>query len=88
LKIQLPNESSKPEWKLDGSTITIPELPLNLLVSTLRDRILHHAGSSVPVSRMRIFYQGKMLTNSQTIASYNLEDEDLVVVSVKDPKKK
>ena len=34
-------------------------------------------------------YMGKLLTNSSTIASYNLEDEDLVVLSVKlDAKKK
>ena len=73
---------------MDGSTVTIPDLPLNLLVSTLRDRILLHTGSSVPVSRIRIMYMGKLLTNSSTIASYNLEDEDLVVLNIKDPKKK
>ncbi|TEB36152.1 hypothetical protein FA13DRAFT_1727716 [Coprinellus micaceus] len=89
LQIQLPNEPSKPEWKLDGTTVSIPDLPLNLLVSTLRDRILLHTGSSVPVSRIRLMYMGKLLTNSSTIASYNLEDEDLVVLSVKlDAKKK
>lgn len=62
---------------------------MNLLVSTLRDRILLHTGSSVPVSKLRLMYMGKLLTNSSTIASYNLEDEDLVVLSVKmDAKKK
>ncbi|KAJ2930089.1 hypothetical protein H1R20_g7013, partial [Candolleomyces eurysporus] len=89
LQVQLPNEPTKPEWKLDGSTVTIPDLPLNLLVSTLRDRILLHTGSSVGVSRIRLLYGGKLLTNSSTIASYNLEDEDLVVLNVKlDAKKK
>jgi splicing factor 3A subunit 1 len=69
--------------------VTIPDLPLNLLVSTLRDRILLHTGSSVGVSRIRLLYGGKLLTNSSTIASYNLEDEDLVVLNIKmDPKKK
>ena len=29
-----------------------------------------------------------MLTNANTIASYNLEDEDIVTVSVRDTKKK
>lgn len=66
----------------------IPDLPLNLLVSTLRDRILQHTGGAVPASRIRISYQGKMLTNGTSIASYNLEDEDLLVFSVRDPKKK
>ncbi|KAI0747909.1 Pre-mRNA splicing factor PRP21 like protein-domain-containing protein [Daedaleopsis nitida] len=88
LRVQLPNESSKPEWKFDGTVITIPELPLSLLVSTLRDRIIQHTGSTVGASKIRLSYAGKMLTNSQTIAVYNLEDEDLVVATVRDEKKK
>lgn len=82
LQVQLPNDSSKLEWKLDGSLVTVQDLPLNLLVSTLRDRILQATGSNLPTSRMRLAYQGKMLTNSSTIAQYNLEDEDLVVLSL------
>ncbi|KAJ7632416.1 Pre-mRNA splicing factor PRP21 like protein-domain-containing protein [Roridomyces roridus] len=88
LQVQLPNDNTKPEWKLDGSVVTIPDLPLNLLVSTLRDRILMHTGSTVPASRIRLSYMGKMLTNKDTIAVYNLEDEDLLVFSVRDAKKK
>ena len=84
----MPNEPSKPEWKFDGSVVTIPDLPLNLLVSTLRDRILQHTGSIVGTSKIRLSYAGKMLTNTQTIAVYNLEDEDLVVATVRDEKKK
>lgn len=82
LQVQLPNDPSKPEWKLDGSSVTLPDLPLNLLVSTLRDRILQATGSSLPTSKMRLAYEGKMLTNSSTIAQFNLEDEDLVVLSL------
>lgn len=88
LRVQLPNEPSKPEWKFDGTVITIPELPLNLLVSTLRDRIIQHTGSTVGASKIRLSYAGKMLTNGQTVAVYNLEDEDLVVATVRDEKKK
>ncbi|PBK96654.1 hypothetical protein ARMGADRAFT_1163059 [Armillaria gallica] len=87
LQVQLPNDTSRPEWKLDGSTVTIPDLPLNLLVSTLRDRI-QHTGISVPISRMRLSYAGKMLTNSSSIAVYNMEDEELLVLSVSPAKKK
>lgn len=84
----MPLDPSKPEWKLNGQTVTIPDLPLTLLVSTLRDRILQHTESSVPASRIRLSYQGKMLTNKESIALSNLEDEDLLVFSVRDPKKK
>lgn len=67
--------------------VAIPDLPMNLLVAALRDRIQQHTGT-LPVSRMRLAYAGKMLTNTNTIASYNLEDEDVIVLSVSQPKKK
>ena len=86
--IQMPNDPSKPEWKLDGGVVTLHDLPLNLLVSTLRDRILQQTGSMIPASKIRLSYAGKMLTNQQTIASYNLEHEDTLVLSVRDQKKK
>ncbi|KAJ3767491.1 Pre-mRNA splicing factor PRP21 like protein-domain-containing protein [Lentinula raphanica] len=88
LQIQLPVDSTKPEWKLDGQIVTVPDLPLTLLVSTLRERILQHIGSTVNVSRIRLSYAGKMLTNKSTIASYNMEDEELVVLTLGDAKKK
>jgi splicing factor 3A subunit 1 len=84
----MPNDTSKPEWKLSGEIVTVPDLPLNLLVSTLRDRILQHTGSSISASRIRLSYQGKMLTNSSSIAATNLEHEDLLMLSVRDQKKK
>jgi len=88
LQVQMPNDASKPEWKLQGQIVTIPDLPMNLLVSTLRDRILQHTGSTVPASKIRLSYLGKMLTNSTNLAAPNLEDEDLLVFSVRDARKK
>lgn len=73
---------------MDGTIVTIPELPLNLLVSTLRDRIIATTGSALSAGRLILSYNGKMLTNRNTIASYNLEEEDLLVLSVRDQKKK
>ena len=86
--MQLPDEQSKPEWKFDGGVVVVPDLPLTLLVSTLRERILQHTSSSISAGKIRISYEGRMLTNANTIASYNLEDEDTVTVSVRDTKKK
>ncbi|EIW85252.1 hypothetical protein CONPUDRAFT_117951 [Coniophora puteana RWD-64-598 SS2] len=82
LHVQLPSDPSKPEWKLDGKVVTVSDLPLNLLVSTLRERITQASGSQMPVSRIRLSYAGKMLTNSSTIANYNLEDDDQLVLSL------
>ena len=88
LQVQLPLNASMPEWKLDGTIVTIPDLPLNLLVSTLRDRIIATTGSALAAGKLILSYNGKMLTNRNTIASYNLEEEDLLVLSVRDQKKK
>lgn len=88
LQIQLPEDNSKPEWKLDGTTITLTDLPMNLFVSTLRDRIIQKTGSTIPASKIRLSHSGKMLANATSMASHNLEDEDLLVFSVPNQKKK
>ncbi|KAF8321656.1 hypothetical protein DL93DRAFT_2093642 [Clavulina sp. PMI_390] len=92
LAIQLPVHADKPEWKLDGSIIALPELPLTLLVSSLRDRIISHLSSdgsaSVPASRIKLSFRGKLLTNANTLASYNLDDDDLMVMTLREGKKK
>jgi len=88
LQVQLPHDSTKPEWKLDGGVVLVPDLPMNLLISTLRDRIRNVTGSALPASRMRISYQGKMLTNSSTLGHYNLEDEDILVLSISEQRKR
>jgi splicing factor 3A subunit 1 len=88
LRVQLPSDPSKPEWKLDGSVISVSDIPITLLVAALRDRILQHTGSTMPVSRIRLSYMGKTLTNQSSIALYNLEDEDVVVLVLRDAKKK
>ncbi|KZV90420.1 hypothetical protein EXIGLDRAFT_720355 [Exidia glandulosa HHB12029] len=88
LRIQLPSHEDKPEWKMDGSVITVPDLPVTLLLSTLRDRIIQQLGSAVAASKMRISYGVKMLANQNSLASYNLEDEDVLTLAVKDEKKK
>ena len=86
--MQLPSNESMPEWKMDGTIVTIADLPLNLFVSTLRDRIIAATGSSLPAGKLILSYNGKMLTNRNTIANYNLEEDDLLVLSVLDQKKK
>jgi splicing factor 3A subunit 1 len=88
LQVQLPKDGAKPEYKLDGQVVTLVDLPLNTLVSTLRDRILQQTGSAVGASKIRLAYGSTMLSNGNTIASYNLEDEDMLVLSVREGKKK
>ena len=88
LTIQMPNNTSKPEWKLSSEIVTVPDLPLNLLVSTLRNRILQHTGSTISASHIWLSYQEKMLTNSSSIMATNLEHEDPLMLSVHNQKKR
>lgn len=86
IQVQIP--SDKPDLGLDGSLVTIPDLSLDLLVSTLRDRIMKSTNIGVGYSHIRLAHEGKMMSNQASIASYNLEEDDTVVLSVREPKKK
>lgn len=88
VSIQLPNVPEHPEWKLDGSVTVVPDLPVTLLISTLRDRVLRHLDSTLSPGRVKFTFGGKMLTNGQTMAMYNVEDGDVVELSVREVKKK
>lgn len=66
--------------------VALNELPLNTFVSTLRDRFLKATGSTLGAASMQIAYNGRILTNSQSIASYNLEDEDTITLVVREKK--
>ncbi|KAI5123285.1 hypothetical protein M0805_009306 [Coniferiporia weirii] len=88
IQIQLPVDGTRPEWKLDGSVVTLGEVPVTFLVSTLRDHVVRQIESSVPLSRLMLSLNGKMMTNANTLASYNVEDEDMIVLAVRDAKKK
>ncbi|KAK4688970.1 splicing factor 3A subunit 1, partial [Tremellales sp. Uapishka_1] len=83
LSVQLPNMPDKPEWKLDGSIITIPDLPVNTLFSTVRERIKRVVDADLPISRLRLDYGTKVLSNSATLASVNLDTGDLLTMIVK-----
>lgn len=89
VQIQLPlDASARPEWKLDGSVVTLAEVPVTYTVSTLRETVVRHTGSAVPVGKIVLSFNGTMLTNRNTLASYNIEDEDMLVLTVRDQKKK
>jgi splicing factor 3A subunit 1 len=53
------------------------------LVSTLRDRIVSLIGAQLPISRMRLDYGSKVLSNASTLASVNLDEGDMVALSIR-----
>jgi len=83
LSVQLPNMPDKPEWKLDGSVITVPDLPVGFTFGTVRERIKRVVDADLPISRLRLDYQGKVMNNGASLASMNLDDGDLIVMAVR-----
>jgi len=93
LSIRLPSAATtevplKPEWKLDGSVVELAELPVTLQVSSLRDRILAKINSTLAGGRVKLSFSGRVLTNSMSLATYNLDDGDEIVLDVREAKKK
>jgi splicing factor 3A subunit 1 len=83
LSVQLPANSEKPEWKLDGSVIDVAQVPVNTLFSTIRERIKRTLDADLPISRMRIEYNGKVMNNQSSLASVNIGEGDMVVLTLK-----
>ena len=88
IHIRLPTYGDKPEWKLDGTLVSIQDVPLTALVSTLRDRITGQLDSKVPYSRIRLQMGNTTLTNSKTLASYNVMDGEEISFELREVKKK
>jgi splicing factor 3A subunit 1 len=81
--VQLPNMPDKPEWKLDGSIINVPDLPVRTFWSTVRERIKRVVDADLPISRIKLDFEGKTMNNSTSMAGVNLEEGDLVVMSIR-----
>lgn len=83
LTVQLPAYPEKPEWKLDGSVITIPDVPVSTLFSNLRERIKATVGADLPISRLRLDFMGKVMNNGATLASVNIDEGDVIYLNVR-----
>lgn len=83
LAVQLPDMPERPEWKLNGAIISLPDVPVSTLFSTLRERIKRAVDADLPVSRLRLDYEGKVMNNGSTLASVNIDEGDVLVMSVR-----
>ncbi|KDE04288.1 hypothetical protein MVLG_05246 [Microbotryum lychnidis-dioicae p1A1 Lamole] len=83
IRIQLPEYPAKPTWGCDGSIFSL-EVPLTLLVGTIRDRITSKVG--LPVSKQKLLRNGRILANSSTLAALNFEEGDQIQVAIKEKK--
>lgn len=86
LSIQLPLFPSKPEWSLLGQTIPLSEITVNLPFGALRERIKRALGAGagdLPISRMQLSYEGRVMNNSATLAGSNIGEGDVVHLALK-----
>lgn len=83
VSIQLPNMPDKPEWKLNGSSVAVPDVPVGTTFGQLRERIKRAVDADLPMSRLKLEYNGKVMNNAATLASVNLDEGDVVVMSVR-----
>ncbi|CAK9786329.1 hypothetical protein CC85DRAFT_307819 [Cutaneotrichosporon oleaginosum] len=81
--VQLPAMGDKPEWRLDGSVLGVPGVPVNTTFGTLREHIKRTLDADLPVSRLQLTYGGRVMNNSASLASVNLGEGDVVVMAVK-----
>ncbi|CEP09106.1 hypothetical protein [Parasitella parasitica] len=81
LNIQTPSMPDKPEWHLNGTTISVPGLSPNTLISTVKDRIASQLG--MPVGKQKLSSSGTVLNNSKTLSFYNIGEGCSLVLEVR-----
>ncbi|RWS06912.1 splicing factor 3A subunit 1-like protein [Dinothrombium tinctorium] len=80
-KVQVPNIPSKPEWKLNGQTLTL-SLPLTDLVSVIKVKI--HELIGMPPGKQKLQYEGMFIKDSCTLAYYNIAKGGIIVLGLKE----
>jgi len=85
LTIQTP---TLPEYKLTGESISIADLPLTTLVSTLKNRIADKVGMPYGKQKLSVGATGTVMNNSKSLAFYNFQQGSIVVLGLKDKGKK
>ncbi|GAA5991042.1 hypothetical protein JCM10908_006514 [Rhodotorula pacifica] len=83
ITVQLPDYPAKPAWGCKGQAVEL-EVPLTLLIGTVRDRIAAMVG--VPVGKQRYTYKDRLLANSSTLAALNLDNGDTLNLQIRDKK--
>ncbi|KAI8370651.1 Pre-mRNA splicing factor PRP21 like protein-domain-containing protein [Radiomyces spectabilis] len=86
LTIQTPNMPDKPEWQLTGASITIADLPLSTLVSTVKDRISSQLG--MPAGKQKLSLNNTIMNNGKSLSFYGVVDGSTLQLGLKDRGKK
>uniref|UniRef100_A0A5S6R4U8 Splicing factor 3A subunit 1 n=1 Tax=Trichuris muris TaxID=70415 RepID=A0A5S6R4U8_TRIMR len=81
VRVQLPSVPDKPEWNLNGSTLTV-QLRLTDQVSVLKSKVQDATG--MPASKQKLSYEGIFIKDALSLAYYNMLSGSLVQVQVKE----
>ncbi|KAL7312060.1 SF3a splicing factor complex subunit [Mucor circinelloides] len=81
INIQTPTMPDKPEWNLNGSTISVPGLLPNTLISTVKDRIASQLG--MPAGKQKLSNANTVLNNSKTLSFYGIGEGHGLVLEVR-----
>ncbi|TIB96459.1 hypothetical protein E3Q18_03152 [Wallemia mellicola] len=94
LTVKLPVDTNNPEWGLDGSVIKLSPTPLTSISGVIREYISEaleakngEGKRGPPIGRMRLDFGNITLSNSKSLASYNLDDGDQLKLLVRQGKK-
>ncbi|GAA5972021.1 hypothetical protein JCM11641_002460 [Rhodosporidiobolus odoratus] len=80
ISVQLPDYPEKPAWGCKGQAVEL-EVPLTLLIGTVRDRIQAMVG--LPVGKQKYTHAGRILANSTTLAALNFDNGDVLNLEIK-----
>jgi splicing factor 3A subunit 1 len=80
-KVQVPNVSDKPEWKLNGQTLSLTMAPTDL-ISVIKTQINDQLG--IPPGKQKLQYEGMFIKDSSSLAFYNVGNGSTIVMGLKE----
>ncbi|XP_059611337.1 splicing factor 3A subunit 1 [Phlebotomus argentipes] len=81
IQVQVPNMSEKPEWRLNGQTVSVT-LSLTDTITALKSKLLDETG--MPAAKQKISYEGMFFKDSNSVAYYNLLSGATVHLALKE----
>jgi len=80
VRVAVPEDSTKPEWKLDGKIITV-DIGLGETIAALKERIKDVVG--LPANKQKLKMGELVLLDAKSLASYNVAPDIPVELSLK-----
>ncbi|KAI4458222.1 spliceosome associated protein [Holotrichia oblita] len=81
IKITIPMAPEKPEWKLNGQTLTFT-FPLSESITNVKAKIQDEL--TMPPAKQKLFYDGMFFKDSNTLAYYNIPPGAAIQLQVKE----